>query len=283
MSHPQPTPPASSTASGPQSHVTTASASATAPRATATATATAAGSPSTEGPPGAFESVDERSPDDTADIDKEKWVPNAKAQAFYWPLFWKGTEAKNKALCLLCRKTVGCVASSNLLWHIKSHHKASPHFSQLAAKQKRKAAADQNRQKGTSMARFVTSKKPVLTKDARNDLLAQNIVKDLHAVSSVESPNFRRMIRGLLQNPKFQFPSAKVMSDHITVQADKVRDDVRIKVAGREVALTGDGWDSGSNGSFYSLTAHLSDKETGKLELITLACRATSERHTGEK
>lgn len=216
--------------------------------------------------------------DYTSGIDPHKWVVNGKAQAFYWRFFRKSKEGiTTKALCALCRQEVSSSPSGNLLSHLTHNHGKHPAYKLLKNEDDKRVVKEQKTKR--PMSTFAMAGISVADRD---QFFATYIVKDILTISTVESPNFRQMMRGMTGRPNLQFPSRKSLVAYIQKQASTVKDKIRELLHDVPVALTGDGWDSGS-GSFYSLTAHIVDPGTDKLRRLTLACRKMEDRHTGEK
>ncbi|CAM9569935.1 unnamed protein product [Discosporangium mesarthrocarpum] len=108
-------------------------------------------------------------------------------------------------------------------------------------------------------------------------------MRDLKSLDTVESNNFRDMVRSVGRRPNLKFSSRKTIVDLLFEEVDDVKAKVKDMVEGQLLSLTTDAWTSLSSMSYVSVTAHWADKEAMELKTACLACRKMEGSHTAKR
>ncbi|KAK3924836.1 E3 SUMO-protein ligase ZBED1 [Frankliniella fusca] len=107
------------------------------------------------------------------------------------------------------------------------------------------------------------------------------IVTNNRPLNTVEKDGFRAMLHAF--KPTYKVLSRRTLTEtYVPKAVEQVRSHIKGLLKEAEVySLTSDNWTSGADVPFTSLTAHFFDKSWDNLHAVTLACRATHQRHTG--
>ena len=195
------------------------------------------------------------------------------------------------AKCLKCingKRVSGSIAStSNFLTHIKRVHPScltqfEEHKRTVQEEKQQVKRKHDNDMSGVERSlkqpKLENFKPKMVTQNTVNHLIVNYIVKGMHSLRTVETDEFRELIRGLA-------PEATIMSRRTLVQkvSDR-REDMNVDLKKRlsdmrYVCTTADAWSSSGYG-YLGVTAHWITPETLARQSVALACRRLKGSHT---
>ena len=150
-------------------------------------------------------------------------------------------------ICLICGFEGSCRASSNLTHHLNQYHRKHKGYATMrnAAETKKAARRAGRNGNGRDVRSFLHKKTGCsLTTEERDAVLMKYVVKDMEEYSTVESPHFRKMVRLLTGEPDCKFPDRKTLVEAVRRKAEEVKLEIKVRLRGKPLALTCDGWES---------------------------------------
>jgi len=153
---------------------------------------------------------------------------------------------------------------TNMVNHLKAHHKDIHDEVIGAAKQKRSLESDSESSQSSSIsvkqpkiASYLTTFRPLSNSDVQriNQQLIFMICSDLQPFSLVEDKGFIEFCKAL--NPNYKIPSRKTVQKLLSSSFCKVKSSLEDLLQRAEfIAITTDIWKSSKNRSYLTVTAH---------------------------